>query len=143
MARTLTDRARRYLAAFEEETGATGVDCVVLDDEDDERLLIVVAAGEMAEAIGPGGRRIERFESSVGADVSLVEDADTAADFVANALAPAAVYNVTISENDDRVAYVEVDEADRGVAIGADGRNIEAARLLAQRHFDVDDVQLT
>jgi N utilization substance protein A len=143
MARTLTDRARRYLAAFEEETGATGVDCVVLDDEDDERLLIVVAAGEMAEAIGPGGRRIERFESSVGADVSLVEDAETAADFVANALAPAAVYNVTISENDDRVAYVEVDEADRGVAIGADGRNIEAARLLAQRHFDVDDVQLT
>jgi N utilization substance protein A len=143
MARTLTDRARRYLAAFEEETGATGLDCVVLESDGEQRLLIVVAAGEMAEAIGPGGRRIERFESSVGADVSLVEDADTAADFVANALAPAAVYNVTISENDDRVAYVEVDEADRGVAIGADGRNIEAARLLAQRHFDVDDVQLT
>jgi len=106
-------------------------------------VLIVVAAGQMGEAIGPGGRRIERFESSVGAEVSLIEDADTAGDFVANALAPAAVYNVTISENDDRVAYVEVDEADRGVAIGSDGRNIEAARLLAARHFDVDDVQLT
>jgi len=141
MARTLTDRARRYLAAFEEETGATGVDCVVIDGSD--RVLIVVAAGEMGEAIGPGGRRIERFERSVGADVTLVENAPTAADFVANALAPAAVYNVTISENDDRVAYVEVADEDRGVAIGSDGQNIEAARLLADRHFDVDDVQLT
>ena len=141
MARTLTDRARRYLAAFEEETGASGVDCVVREDED--RLLIVVAAGEMGEAIGPGGRRISRFEDSVGTSVALVENATTAADFVANALAPAAVYNVTISENDDRVAYAEVAEEDRGVAIGANGRNIEAARLLAKRHFDVDDVQLT
>ena len=139
MARTLTDRARRYLAAFEEETGATGVDCVVLED----RLLIVVATGEMGEAIGPGGRRIERFERSVGTDVTLIENAPTAADFVANALAPAAVYNVTISENDDRVAYVEVADEDRGVAIGAGGRNIDAARRLADRHFDVDDVQLT
>ncbi len=141
MGRTLTDRARRYIAAFEEETGATAVDCVVREEED--RLLIVVATGEMGEAIGPGGRRIERFERSVGTDVTLVEDAATAADFVANALSPAAVYNVTISENDDRVAYVEVAEEDRGVAIGADGRNIDAARLLAHRHFDVDDVQLT
>jgi N utilization substance protein A len=141
MARTLTDRARRYLAAFEEETGATGVDCVVLDEED--RLLIVVAAGEMGEAIGPGGRRIERFEESVGLSVTLVEDAPTAANFVANALAPAAVYNVTISENDGRVAYAEVAEEDRGVAIGAGGANIEGARLLADRHFDVEDVQLT
>jgi len=52
------------------------------------------------------------------------------------------VYNVTISENDDVVAYVEVDHEDRGVAIGSDGRNIRAARTLADRHYDVDDIQL-
>ena len=62
---------------------------------------------------------------------------------MANALAPAAVYNVTISENDDVVAYVEVDHQDRAVAIGSDGRNIRAAKRLADRHFDVDDIQLT
>ena len=43
----------------------------------------------------------------------------------------------------DRVAYVEVAEEDRGVAIGADGTNIETARTLAKRHYDIDDVQLT
>ncbi|RBI63532.1 NusA-like transcription termination signal-binding factor [halophilic archaeon] len=139
---TLSDAARQYIALFEEETGATARDCVVFD-EDEKRVVFVVKPGEMGQAIGPGGRTVERVEESIGADVELVEDADTAEDFVANALAPAAVYNVTISENDDLLAYAEVAEEDTGVAIGADGRNIETAKLLADRHFGVDDIQLT
>jgi len=138
---TLSDEARQYIAAFEDETGATARDCIV-DDEFD-RLVVLVAAGEMGQAIGAGGQAIQRVEEQVGREVKLVEDAPTAADFVANALAPAAVYNVTISENDDTVAYAEVADEDRGVAIGADGRNIAAARRLADRHVDVDDVELT
>ncbi len=141
MAITLSDKARSYIALFEDVTGATARDCVI--DEDEERVVFVVAAGEMAMAIGPDGRTVERVEEQLGMTVELVEDAPTAAGFVANALAPAAVYNVTMSENDDTVAYVEVDEADTGVAIGRDGRNIEQARQLAKRHFDVDDIQLT
>jgi len=53
------------------------------------------------------------------------------------------VYNVTISENDTTVAYAEVAHDDKGVAIGAEGQNIEAAKTLAARHYDVDDIQLT
>lgn len=55
----------------------------------------------------------------------------------------AAVRHVTLSEQDDLVAYVEVAEDDRGVAIGREGRNIETARTLAKRHYDIDDIQLT
>jgi N utilization substance protein A len=139
MARTLSDEARRVLASFEDVTGATGLDCLVYDD----RVVVLVARGEMGEAIGPGGEHVRTFEERLGTEAKLVEDAETAADFVANALAPAAVYNVTISENGDTVAYVEVDEADTGVAIGSEGRNIEAARDLAVRHVDVDDIELT
>lgn len=62
---------------------------------------------------------------------------------MANALSPAAVYNVTVSENDTTVAYAEVAHEDKGVAIGADGTNIETAKELAARHFDIDDIQLT
>jgi len=139
MARTLSDEARRVLALFEDVTGATGVDCVVYED----RVVVLVARGDMGEAIGPGGEHVAEFEERLGTAAKLVEDATSAADFVANALAPAAVYNVTISENGDTVAYVEVDEADTGVAIGSDGRNIEAARDLSRRHVDVDDIELT
>ncbi|RZV12219.1 N utilization substance protein A [Natrinema hispanicum] len=137
---TLADDARQYLAAFEDVTGVAGRDCLVTDGGDS--LLIVVERGGMGEAIGPDGRTIQRFEDRVDAQVRLVEDAADPETFVANALAPAAVYNVTISENNDTVAYVEVAEADRGVAIGTNGRTIEAARTLAERHFEIDDVQL-
>jgi N utilization substance protein A len=138
---TLSDEARQYLVAFEDATGAAARDCVV-DDEFD-RVVLLVAAGDMGQAIGPGGQNVQRVEERIGKEVKLVENADTAEDFVANALAPAAVYNVTISENEDTVAYAEVAEEDTGVAIGSDGKNIDAARTLAERHFGVDDVQLT
>ncbi|GAA0726906.1 N utilization substance protein A [Halorubrum trapanicum] len=135
----LSDEARRYIGRFDELTGVTPTDCLV----ESERLVFVVPAGEMAAAIGQGGETVEEAERRLGKSVDLVEDADTAAGFVASALSPAAVNAVTISEQNDRVAYVEVPEADRGVAIGADGANIETARRLAERHYDVDDVQLT
>jgi len=138
---TLSDRDRRYITRFEDETGATARDCLVYDDED--RVVFLVAAGEMAQAVGPDGRRVRRVEDALGRTVELVEDADTPEAFVANALSPAAVQHVTISEQGDRVAYAEVPDADRGAAIGRDGRNIETARRLAQRHYDLDDVQLT
>ncbi|MXR19833.1 NusA-like transcription termination signal-binding factor [Halobacterium bonnevillei] len=137
----LSDEARRYIAAFEDVTDATAVDCVVDDDED--RVIFVVSAGDMGTAIGPGGSQVEELEDTLGRDVVLVEDAPTPEGFVANALSPAAVYNVTISENDTTVAYAEVAHDDKGVAIGTGGKNIQAAKTLAERHFDIDDIQLT
>jgi len=136
---TLSDEARRYIGRFDEVTGVAPKDCLV----EGERLVFLVPAGEMAEAIGPEGTTVERAERQLGAEIELVEDADTPEAFVESALAPAAVRGVTVSEQNDTVAYVEVNERDRGVAIGADGRNIETARRLAKRHYDVDDVQLT
>jgi N utilization substance protein A len=136
---TLSDEARQYIALFEDVTGATARDCLVEDD----RVVVLVAAGEMGRAIGPNGQTVAKVEDRVGRPVDLVEDADTAEAFVASVLAPAAVRHVTVSEQNDRVAYAEVPEDDRGAAIGKGGRNIETARTLARRHFDIDDIQLT
>jgi N utilization substance protein A len=137
----LSDEALQLVALFEETTDATVRDCVI--DEEFDRVIFLVKPGEMGQAIGAGGEYVSAVEDEIGKPIKLVEDADTAADFVANALAPAAVYNVTISENGDRLAYVEVAQEDRGVAIGSDGRNIEAARALAERHCDIDGIELT
>jgi N utilization substance protein A len=136
---TLSDAARQYIALFEDETGATALDCLVFED----RVVVLVRAGQMAQAIGPDGRTVRRLEDRIDRRVQLVENADTPEEFVASALAPAAVRHVTISDQNDRVAYVEVPEADRGVAIGSAGQNIETARELARRHYDIDDIQLT
>lgn len=140
MAIRLTDEARQYMALFEDVTDVAPRDCIV--DEAFDRVVFVIPPAEMGKAIGVDGRRVEAVESQIDRAVELVEDADRPDTFVANALAPAAVYNVTVSEGETTVAYAEVDAADTGVAIGTDGRTIERARTLAARHFDVDDVEL-
>ena len=162
---TLSDAARQYIALFEDVTGATARDCVIFDadaddggagdtddgdgasdvdgDEERDRVVFLVKPGDMGQAIGSGGENVRRVEDRLDKDVTLVEDADTAEDFVANALAPAAVYNVTVSEDDETIAYAEVDSEDTGIAIGENGRNITTAEKLAKRHYDVDGIQLT
>ena len=157
---TLSDAARQYIALFEDVTGATARDCVIFeagaeaDDADDasadanaederDRVVFLVKPGDMGQAIGSGGENVRRVEDRLDKDVTLVEDADTAEAFVANALAPAAVYNVTISEDEETVAYAEVDSEDTGIAIGQNGRNIDIAETLAKRHYEIDDIQLT
>lgn len=135
---TLSGEALQIAGLVEAETDASVRDCLV----EDGRVVVLVAAGEMAAAIGPGGEHVKRIERRIGTQVTLVEDADRPGAFVANSLAPAAVYNVTISEGEDTIAYAEVDENDRGVAIGTDGENIETARRLAKRHHDIDDIEL-
>ncbi|MFP4218504.1 MAG: NusA-like transcription termination signal-binding factor [Salinarchaeum sp.] len=142
MSRRLTDAERQHIVLFEDKTGVAPSDCVL--DPDRDRIIVVVPPGDMADAIGPDGRAVGRVETAIDATVMVVADADTPEDFVANALAPAAVYDVTIVDDDsEQVAHVEVDPADMGVAIGTDGRTVEAARLLANRHFDIDDVRIS
>ena len=136
---TLSDEARRYIGLFDEETDVSPTDCLVESD----RVVFLIPAGKMADAIGPDGRTVKRVEEKIGQRIELLEDADTPEAFVENVLAPAVVRGVTISEQGDRVAYVEVVDADRGVAIGSDGEHIKTARRLARRQFDVDDIQLT
>ena len=138
---TLSDRERRFIALLEEESGAAVRDCVV---EEDGRLLFVVAPDDMAAAIGPDGRTVRGLEERLDREIRLVADAERAEDFVANALAPAAVYGVDVAEDGDgrTVATADVDPDDRGAAIGAGGRNVEAARTLAERHFDVDEIKV-
>jgi len=139
MKRTLSDEARRFIGLFDEETDVSPTDCLVESD----RVVFLIPAGKMADAIGPNGRTVKRVEEKIGRRIELLEDADTPEAFVENMLAPAVVRGVTISEQGDRIAYAEVVDADRGVAIGTDGEHIKTARTLARRQFDIDDIQLT
>jgi N utilization substance protein A len=119
----------------------TGVEPVdALFDPVDERLLVVVPSGTLAESVGEDGAHAEALGSELGWPVEFVEYAPDAAGLVANALVPADVANVTVS--DAGVAYAEVPEGQRGLAIGRGGRRIRRARLLAARYHDLDDVEL-
>ena len=135
---TLSDEARQFMGQFDELVGVPPRDCLIEPD----RVVFVIPAGRMGEAIGPDGNRVDRAEAAIGRRIKLVEYADTPTAFVKSTLAPARVENVTISEQDGTVAFVEVCEADRAIAIGRDGQTIETARMLVDRQYGISDVQL-
>ncbi|QGN06135.1 NusA-like transcription termination signal-binding factor [Halorhabdus sp. CBA1104] len=139
---SLSDEQRRAIAIAEDVADVTVRDCV-FDDEHDH-VGFVIKTGEIGKAIGRDGETVDRLEQRLGQDVTLVEDADRPAAFLANAFAPAAIEAVTIEDDEDgRLASVDVDDRDIGIAIGADGRKIELVRELAARHFDFDEIELT
>lgn len=143
--RRISNAAREYIALFEAVTDVAATDCVI--DEAHERVVFVVPSDAMSRAIGPDGAHVQRVEERIGWTVDVVADADDPAEFVANALRPAAVYDVTLREQerdgeDVLVAYAEVDADDMGAAIGADGRNVSMAHTLVGRQFDVGSIEL-
>ena len=135
----LTTEGIRYIALFESLTQAIARDCYV-DDEND-RVIFVVKKGDMGLAIGKNGNNINRVKRSIGKHIEIVEYSDEVNEFVANALQPVFVKKVQVVVKENRkLAYVEVMSKDRGIAIGKNGRNIQKAKVLAQRHHGLADV---
>jgi N utilization substance protein A len=135
----LTTEGIRYIALFESLTGAIARDCYV-DDEND-RVIFVVKKGDMGLAIGKNGNNINRVKKSIGKHIEIVEYSDEVDEFVANALQPVFVKKVQVVVKENRkLAYVEVMSKDRGIAIGKNGRNIQKAKVLTQRHYGLEDV---
>lgn len=135
----LTTEGIRYIALFESLTGAIARDCYV-DDEND-RVIFVVKKGDMGLAIGKNGNNINRVKKSIGKHIEIVEYSDEVDEFVANALQPVFVKKVQVVVKENRkLAYVEVMSKDRGIAIGKNGRNIQKAKVLAHRHYGLEDV---
>lgn len=135
----LTTEGIRYIALFESLTGAIARDCIV--DEENDRIIFVVKNGDMGLAIGKNGNNINRVKKSIGKHIEIVEHSDDLNEFVANALQPVAVKKVQIVSKDyKKMAYVEVTSKDKGLAIGKNGRNIQKAKVLVQRHYGLEDV---
>ncbi len=130
----LSTEGIRYIALFESATGAGIKDCIVEDD----RIIYVVKTGEMGAAIGKNGDHINRVKKSVGKHVELVEYSDDPEKFINNVIGSASVKSVNLVSK--RLAYVEVSDNDKGLAIGREGKNIEKVKVLMQRHHDIDDV---
>ena len=136
----LTGDEMRYIALFENVTGAVVTDCIIDDKRD--RVIMIVKPGNAGLAIGKHGQRIKMLRNMVKRDVEIVEYADNPVDLIKNSFAPARIKEVRITErlNNKRVAVVTVEDQDRGVAIGREGKTVERTRLLAKRYFQIDNV---
>ena len=138
-----TSHEMRYIALFQSITGATVKDCIV--DNDLNRIIFVVKEGQIGMAIGKKGKNIHILEKMTGKKHEVIEHSDNPAQFIKNALKPAKVDEVRISERMDgkTIAVISVNPKDKGVAIGKNGRNAERIRFLAKRYFQIQNVSIT
>jgi len=139
----LTTKEMRYIALFESITSATVRDCIV--DDEQNRIIFVVKEGDIGVAIGKGGKNIHLLERMTGKKHEIIEHSISPQQFIKNALKPAHVNEIRITERPDgkSIAVVSVSPRDKGVAIGKNGRNAERIRLLAKRYFQIQNVSIT
>jgi len=139
----LTSKEMSYIALFENMTGATARDCIV--DDELNRIIFIVKEGDLGVAIGRNGKNIRLLERMTGKKHEIIEHSDRPDQFIRNALKPAKVNEVRITERPDgkSIAVVSVNPRDKGVAIGKNGRNAERIRFLAKRYFQIQNVSIT
>jgi len=133
----------RYIALFENISGASVKDCII--DEEQGRAIFIVNQGQVGIAIGRGGRNIHTLEKMTGKKHEIIEYSEDPVQFIKNALKPAAVREVRITERTDgkTIAVVTVNPKDKGIAIGKNGKNAERLRFLAKRYFNIQNVSIT
>ncbi|ADI73678.1 NusA family KH domain protein [Methanohalobium evestigatum Z-7303] len=133
----LSTEELRYIAMFEQTTGAEVRDCIV----DEDRIIYVVEAGNMGAAIGKNGEHINKVKENVDKHVELVEYSEDPSEFIKNAFGPVAVSSVNLVNKDDKqYAYVQVSNNSKGLAIGSNGKNIDKVKMIANRHHNIDSV---
>jgi N utilization substance protein A len=139
----ITADEMRYIALFESVSGASVKDCII--DEEQGRVIFIVNPGQVGVAIGRGGRNIHTLEKMTGKKQEIIEYSEDPAQFIRNALKPAFVKEVRVSERTDgkKIAVVTVSPKDKGVAIGKNGKNAERLRFLAKRYFNIQNVSIT
>ncbi|MGF3522235.1 MAG: NusA-like transcription termination signal-binding factor [Candidatus Bathyarchaeia archaeon] len=139
----ITAEEMRYIALFENVSGASVKDCII--DEEGGRVIFIVNQGQVGVAIGKGGRNIHTLERMTGKKQEIIEYSDDPVQFIKNALKPAVVREVRVTERTDgkKMAVVTINPKDKGVAIGKNGKNAERLRFLAKRYFDIQNVSIS
>ena len=125
----------KCIAAFETLTGAGVRDCLIAE----QAIAFIVNQGDLGKAIGKKGANITRVRNMFARQVLVFEDSEDLEQFVRNLFGSIPVTNINVHEKmESKIAYVTVDEKDRGNAIGRNGDRIKVGRALLQRRFGCD-----
>src|SRR3972149_7571962 len=136
---TFTEDTLRYITFFQAATRTAVVDCV----EGGGRLIFVVQEGDLGKAIGLKGENIAQLRRRMKKEIHVIEFSGVPAQFVRNVFRPYDVKKVEIEDRDGVPhATVTVGAAEKGRAIGRDGKNLRVARDLIARHHPIESVSV-
>lgn len=134
----ITQHEMKFIQLLQNMTGATVVDCII----DDDTIIFTVKKGDVGLAVGKGGEKIRKFRNMTNKRVEIYEYMDDAEAFIRNALKPARIKDLRIVDRMEgkKIAMVNVEPKDKGLAIGKNGSNIKKIRFLAERYYQLDTV---
>lgn len=136
MERTLGFKERRYMEELRILTRSTALDCVI--DERFDRVIYVIRQGDMGLAIGKKGENIRRLQKVLGRRLEMVEFDETPFAFLSNIVRPAEIARLDEDGEGGQVNLLVRRRSDLGIAIGKGGCNVEKARILCKRFFNMD-----
>ena len=132
----------RYIALFENMTGAMVKDCII--DDENGKVTFVVKNGDMGLAIGKKGSTVSKVQRAVDKGVEIIELSDDPIQFIKNILSPAELQSIKVlqRESGEKIATATADNTNKRIAIGKNGINIERAKLLAKRQHNISNIIL-
>ena len=132
----------RYIALFENMTGAMVKDCII--DDENGKVTFVVKNGDMGLAIGKKGSTVSKVQRAVDKGVEIIELSDDPIKKKKNILSPAELQSIKVlqRESGEKIATVTADNTNKRIAIGKNGINIERAKLLAKRQHNISNIIL-
>lgn len=132
----------RYIALFENMTGAMVKDCII--DDENGKVTFVVKNGDMGLAIGKGGSTVSKVQKAVDKGVEIIELSEDPTQFIKNVLSPAELQSIKVlqKESGEKIATVATDNTNKRIAIGKNGINIERAKLLVKRQHNISNIIL-
>lgn len=136
MERNIGFKERRYIEELRILTKATALDCII--DDRFDRVIYVIRPGDMGLAIGKKGENIKRLAGVLGKRIEMVEYAESPDAFITNIFKPAEVTSVEHQPGEGPVNVLVRQKGDLGIAIGKAGCNIEKARVLCRRFFNLE-----
>ncbi len=136
MERTLGFKERRYIEELRILTRSTALDCVI--DERFDRVIYVIRTGDMGLAIGKKGENIRRLQKVLGRRLEMVEYDEVPFTFLSNIVRPAEIARLDEDGEGGQVNLLVRRRSDLGIAMGKGGCNVEKARILCKRFFNMD-----
>ncbi len=102
-------------------------------------LVFLVNPFDLGKAIGKNAKNINILKKKFGTDVLVLPDVEDPEAFVRHTLSNVNVISAEIREAPgQKVLFLTIDEKDRGLAIGKNGRRIKMIKQILKEKYGVD-----
>lgn len=136
----LSSETLQYLMLFEKFTGARALDCTEYNDE----LIFLVPKEDLIIVKVNPTKPLLKLSKILKKKILVYPYSEVVEEFIAGLFPKVKVLEVLLESQTDgrKVAFVKVEESEKGKAIGIAGINVRRASFLARKYFSLDLVRV-